>query len=39
MRELDYYMYQFDDSTVAPYELKGKTIIAIWKIYIKPLVP
>lgn len=35
MKELDYYMYQFSDGTVAPYELKGKVIIAIWKVYQK----
>ena len=35
MKELDYYMYQFTDGTVAPYELNNKIIIAIWKVYQK----
>jgi hypothetical protein len=35
MKELDYYMYQFSDGTVAPHELKDKVIIAIWKVYQK----
>lgn len=33
MKELDYYLYQFDDNTTAPYELEGKKIVAIWYIY------
>jgi len=35
MKELDYYLYQFSNGIVAPYELKGKTIIGIWKVYQK----
>tara|TARA_B100001287_G_C22330962_1_gene366208 strand:+ start:43 stop:198 length:156 start_codon:yes stop_codon:yes gene_type:complete len=35
MKELDYYLYQFSDGIVAPYELKDKTIIGIWKVYQK----
>ena len=35
MKELDYYMYQFSDGIVAPYELEGKIIVGIWKVYQK----
>ena len=36
-KELDYYLYQFSDGTVAPYELKGKIIIGVWNVYQKLL--
>jgi|TARA_B110000091_G_C13710812_1_gene430369 hypothetical protein len=32
-KELNYYMYQFSDGTFAPFELKNKIIIGIWKVY------
>jgi len=35
MKELDFYMYAFNDGTSAPFEVDGKKIIGIWLVYSK----
>ena len=37
MRELNFYMYVFKSGNLAPFEISGKKIIGIWKVYDKPL--
>ena len=35
VKEFDYYLLQFEDGSVCPYELEGKRIIAIFNVFKK----